>query len=83
MGIGIPLGGSAGFESASFFLGPSLYIGHSNRLILNAGVMGGKVERLGAGYRIGDELLSSQAIIPLQSKYDFGVYFGLSFNLNK
>ena len=83
LGVGIPLGGSTGFESASFFLGPSLFIGSANRLIVNAGVMGGKVERLGAGYQAGDVLPVGQTVVPVQSRYDIGLYFGLSFNLGK
>jgi hypothetical protein len=81
MGIGIPMGGNSGLESTSFFLGPSLFMGNSNRIIINLGLMGGKVGRLGGGLTEGDVVPVGQSFIPEQSNYDLGYYVGLSFNL--
>lgn len=81
MGVGVPMGGSSGFESTSFFFGPSLFIGDENRVIINSGLMGGKVKRLGAGYKVGDTFLNDQSLIPLQSNYDLGLFVGISYNL--
>ena len=81
MGIGIPMGGDSGLESTSFFLGPSLFMGNSNRIIINLGLMGGKVGRLGGGLLEGDLVPVGQSFIPEQSNYNLGYYIGLSFNL--
>ena len=82
VGVGIPIGGSSGLESASFFAGPSVFIGNASRIILNLGLMGGKVERLGGGLEVGDSISNGQGFIPVQSNYDIGLYVGLSFNLS-
>ncbi len=81
-GIGIPLGGgSESLQSISFFLGPSLLFGKSERIILNAGIMGGKVEKLSQGYEVGDSYVSDGNIAPTTSVYELGFYLGVSFNL--
>jgi len=81
-GIGFPLGGGENFQSISFFLGPSLLFGRSERIILNVGIMGGKVERLSQGYQVGDRYLSDSNQAPTASVYEMGVYVGVSFNLS-
>ena len=81
MGVGVPLGGNSSFESASFLFGPSLFIGKTSRLIINTGIMGGKVDRLGAGYKIGDPFDNDPSFIPLKAKYDLGAFVGVSYNL--
>lgn len=81
-GVGFPLGGGENLQSISFFLGPSLLFGKSERIVLNAGIMGGKVERLSQGYKIGDAYFSDGNIAPTNSVYELGYYLGVSFNLS-
>ncbi len=80
-GIGFPLGGGENLQSISFFLGPSFMFGKGERIVLNAGLMGGRVERLSQGYEIGDLYVSDGNVAPTTSVYDIGYYLGVSFNL--
>lgn len=81
-GVGFPLGGGDNLESISFFLGPSLLFGKSERIILNMGIMGGKVKRLTQGYSVGDRYNSDSNLAPTGSVYELGYYLGVSFNLS-
>lgn len=82
-GIGFPLGGGGeNLQSISFFLGPSLLFGKNERIVLNAGLMGGKVERLTQGYELGDRYFSDANLAPTTSVYALGYYLGVSFNLS-
>jgi len=80
-GIGFPLGGGESLQSLSFFLGPSLLFGKGERIVLNAGIMGGKAERLSQGYQIGDLYTGDSVQLPTKSVYELGYYLGVSFNL--
>ncbi len=80
-GIGLALGGQDGGQNINFFLGPSLMLGRGQRLALTAGLMGGKVERLGEGYEVGDTFISEADNVPTRSVYELGYFLGLSFNL--
>lgn len=79
-GIGLPISGDSG-QTASFFLGPSLIIGRGERLVLNGGLMGTRVERLAQGFEEGDRFLSEVNNVPTKDVYEMGYYLGLSFNL--
>lgn len=79
-GIGLPITGDSG-QSASFFLGPSLLIGRDNRLVLNAGLMGTRVERLAQGFQLGDSFPSRVNNVPTKNVYEMGYFLGLSFNV--
>ncbi|MDO8365257.1 MAG: hypothetical protein Q7T20_00580 [Saprospiraceae bacterium] len=81
-GVGFPLGGGENLQSISFFLGPSLLFGRSERIVLNAGIMGGKSEKLSQGYQVGDRYLSDSNIAPITSVYELGYFIGVSFNLS-
>ena len=81
-GVGFPLGGGENLQSISFFLGPSLLFGRSERIVLNAGIMGGKTEQLAQGYKIGDRYLSDSNLAPTSAVYELGYYLGVSFNLS-
>lgn len=82
LGVGIPLnGGGEGFQSVSFFLGPSLIFGQGQRIVLTGGIMGGKVEQLDQGYEVGDSFSSDADILPVHYPYELGMFIGLSFNL--
>jgi hypothetical protein len=81
-GVGFPLGGGESLQSVSFFLGPSLMFGKSERIVLNLGIMGGKTERLSQGYQVGDTYFSDANEAPVGSVYELGYYVGVSFNLS-
>jgi hypothetical protein len=64
-----------------FFLGPSLIFGNSQRLVLSLGLMGGKVESLAKGFKVGDAFDPDNGDLPTKGKYNLGMFMGLSFNL--
>jgi hypothetical protein len=80
-GVGFPIGGGESLQAVSFFLGPSLVFGKDQKIVLNAGLMGGKVDRLSQGYKVGDEYFSDSNEAPTSSVYELGYYLGVSFNL--
>ena len=80
-GLGLSIGGEEGLQSANFLLGPSLILGRGERIVLSGGVMGGKVQRLGQGYQVGDRQISEVDNVPTRSVYQMGYFAGLSFNL--
>ena len=82
-GIGVPLNGANGIQSATFFLGPSLIIGKEQRMALTAGLMGGKVERLSQGFEVGDQVGFDIIELPKRFPYEIGGFLGLSFNLGR
>jgi|GEM_PF-4689777 len=83
LGIGLPIGSDTGFQSVNFFLGPSLFFGHSERIVLNMGIMGGKTRRLSEGYSEGDYFDNETVALPLHYPYELGYFIGLSFNLSR
>lgn len=80
-GLGIPLGGGSNISSLHFFLGPSLLFGRGQRIVLSTGLTSGPVERLGKGFKAGDEFDPNVGDIPLRSRYELGYFVGVSFNL--
>lgn len=80
-GVGIPLGGSSSLESISFFFGPSLVLGRSQRIVLSGGLMGGKVDQLSDGYAVGERFEVDANLLQTQSVYKLGYFLGISFNL--
>lgn len=77
-GFGISLGGeNSGLQN--YFLGPSLIMGKSQRVVLTTGVMGGQVNRISNGYEVGDTLEGET--VPTRSGYELGGFFGISFNI--
>ncbi len=83
LGVGVPVGGELGFQSINFFVGPSFFFGSSERFVLNLGLMGGKVQRLSAGYKAGDYFDGESEFIPLHQPYELGYFVGLSFNVGR
>ncbi len=79
-GLGISIGDGSGLQSASFFFGPSLIFGENESMALTGGLMGGRVERLGKGYSLGDRFISEADIVPTRSVYELGYFLGISFN---
>ena len=81
-GVGIPLGGTgSSLEALTFFLGPSLILGRNQRIVLSAGLIGGRVEQLANGYAVGDRFELSPDFLQTESVYKLGYSLGLSFNL--
>ncbi|MBK9337476.1 MAG: hypothetical protein IPM98_13265 [Lewinellaceae bacterium] len=80
-GVGIPLGDGGGLEALSFFLGPCLVFGRGERIVLSAGIMGGKVQHLSDGYSPGDYFEADASLLKTESRYQLGYFAGLSFSL--
>lgn len=76
-GIGIGVNES---KSVHFMIGPNLTIGRTNLLNIHAGIVTSRLSRLGQGYKVGDALAGTD--IPKINRYEFGTYFGISFNLS-
>ena len=79
-GIGIPLTNSDIGQSLSFFLGPSFIIGKGQRIVISTGVMGGRVQQLSQGLKVGD-VLPPFSTIPTKNAYQMGYFLGVSFNI--
>ena len=79
-GIGIPITNSENGQSLSFFLGPSFIFGKGQRIVLSTGIMGGRVEQLSQGLKVGDVLPPFSAV-PTKSSYQMGYFLGVSFNI--
>lgn len=80
-GVGIPIGGGNGFESLTFFLGPSLVVGRNQEVTISTGLMGGKVMQLSGGYAVGDRFEADAGLLQTDSVYKLGYFLGVSFNL--
>ena len=81
-GVGLPLLSSNTDPSLLFMLGPCAVIGQNQRIVVSGGFLGGKTSRLANGYQIGDAFDGASAEIPTSTKYEFGYYWSLSFNIS-
>lgn len=77
-GFGIPTEGDKDFI---YMLGASTIFGKSQRVVLNFGVFGGKIERLD-GVSVGDAYPAG-LLAPTKKVFDFGGYLALTLNINK
>lgn len=77
-GVSFPVEGDKSFI---YMLGTSFIFGKSQRVILNAGAFGGKIERL-SGVKAGDPITVG-SIVPTKQIFDFGAYIGITLNINK
>ncbi|MCU0348942.1 MAG: hypothetical protein MUC59_18530 [Saprospiraceae bacterium] len=80
-GAGFPLISNGDGQSFEFYLGPSLMLGASQKLVISTGLKGGRVQRLAKGYELGDLFDTSFGDIPTAGKYELGLFLGLSFIL--
>ncbi len=80
-GIGIPIGNATNQQSATFFLGPSIIIGKTQRIVINTGIVGGRVTKLDQGFKEGDVFRSDGDTVPIHHPYELGYFLGLSFNI--
>lgn len=81
IGVGLPLTSNDAARSTTFLLGPSLVMGGKDKLFLTAGILGGRVERLGAGLNVGDPFTSLDGLLPVSDRYELGYFFSLSYKL--
>lgn len=77
-GFGVPIEGDKEFI---YMLGGSAIIGKSQRVIVNFGAFGGKVERL-SGVKVGD-VIASGSLVPTKKIFELGGFVGLTLNINK
>ncbi|MCB9082160.1 MAG: hypothetical protein H6555_10660 [Lewinellaceae bacterium] len=83
-GVGIPLGSggnNSSLQSVAFYMGPSFVFGRDQRVVFSTGLMGGKVDKLSEGYKVGDAYLSSTGEPTVKGVYELGYFLGISFNL--
>lgn len=80
-GVGIPLSGD--FKSPSFLLGPSIFAGKSERIIISAGLMGAKASRLAQGHVVNEHFGAENLPVPIKTRYELGYFLSASFNLAK
>jgi len=80
-GIGFPLSGGNSLQSATFFLGGSLFIGTSERVVLTVGLLGGRTDELAEGFQEGDTFISDASLVPTREVYELGGFVGISFNI--
>jgi hypothetical protein len=80
-GAGFPLISNGDGQSFEFYVGPSLMLGASQKLVISAGLKGGRVQRLAKGYEVGDLFDTDFGDIPTAGKYELGLFLGLSFIL--
>jgi hypothetical protein len=80
-GAGIPILGSGDNQSVSFHLGPSLVFGKTQSVVLNAGLISGKIRRLKVPLQVGDPFQGSVDSIPTELRSGFGWFVGLALNL--
>jgi len=78
-GVGIPLSGD--FKSPSFLLGPSIFAGKSERIVISLGFMGAKASRLAQGYQVNDHFGAENQ--PIRTRYELGYFFSATFNLGQ
>ncbi len=73
-------------QKFQFLFGGSLIFGKMERVILQGGLTMGSVSRLGNGLRAdGTTLydLGSNGIVPTVNQFNFGHYFGITYNFSK
>lgn len=64
--------------------GMNVILGKQERIILTGGLAMGKVERLADSYLEGGSYnLGAEGVIPTQSQFKFGHFFGITYNLSK
>lgn len=50
-------------------------------MVVTAGIMGARAQRLDEGYAAGDAFVGDSGDLPLFQPYEAGVFVGMSFNL--
>ncbi|MEO0046805.1 MAG: hypothetical protein RL705_1996 [Bacteroidota bacterium] len=78
-GISIPI--ADGITGVNYLFGPSLIFGNQSRLGISAGIAYGPVKKLINGLEVGDVTTLNDVDSFTKNVYDFGFYFGISFNI--
>lgn len=65
------------------YMGMSALLGSDSRVAVHAGASLGQVQKLGAGYNLGDALLPGDLTIPTRNVWEWGTFIGVSFNIAK
>lgn len=82
LGAGLPLGTEQRIKTPVFFIGPSILLGKSNRMVLTFGAMSAKLSTLGEGYAVNDTfIINESAQLPLVDRYQTGIFLGISYNI--
>ncbi len=82
-GVGFPLQSLDDSFSLSYFLGPTLIIGKSEKVLLTGGLMGSKVSRLSGGYMVGDSYPVLASTLPQRNRYELGYFLSFSYAVLK
>ncbi|WP_343707256.1 hypothetical protein [Flavobacterium sp.] len=71
-------------EKLQVLFGVGAILGKQERIIFSTGVSMGKVDRLANSYSDGGSYnLGTSGVVPTQSQFDFGHFFGVTYNLTK
>lgn len=78
-GLSIPI--TDEIKGINFLIGPAIFIGNSNRISIAGGVAFGPMSKMTNGLKVGD--IADVASLDNYKKtvYDFGYFFGVSFNV--
>lgn len=83
LGIGVPVTNSEYVDNITFLVGPGVYVGRSQSILLSGGMMFSKVQRLTNGLQVGESVvLGGDGVIPTEKKYGLGYFFGLSYRIS-
>jgi hypothetical protein len=80
-GIGIPVLSNTDGQSISYVIGPSLVLGKSQSVVVNAGLMAGKARRLKSPNRVNDGFGGFTQDLPTEFRMSYGWFFGVAINL--
>lgn len=80
-GIGIPVLSNTDGQSISYVIGPSLVLGKSQSVVVNAGIMAGKARRLKSPNRVNDGFGGFTQDLPTEFRMSYGWFFGVAINL--
>lgn len=80
-GMGLPLSSAESVEGLAFFVGPGVYLGRKQSIMISGGFMFSKVERLTNGLQVGDGIIIGDGILPVEKKFDTGIYFGVAYKI--
>lgn len=78
-GVSIPI--AEGINGINYLFGPSLILGNKSRLALSAGAAFGPVKKLTGGLKVENTTTLNDVNNFTKNVYDFGFYFGVSFNI--
>jgi hypothetical protein len=80
-GVGVPLQDEN--RNVNMYMGLTMLFGSESRVSLHGGASLGQVKKLGEGYAVGDQLLSSTQVVPVRNVWEWGTFIGISFNITK